>query len=232
MRRFGSSAPNDLPICIDAVARAILDHPFIDLYCLNMRFASVSPWIRKVCRRNIEVTYQLSLTSIPVFQLTPEASDEILDLCNRAYEEDLGHLMATFHGATHVLGRIGERAVTHALWVTRWLQVSDGPFLKTAYVEMVATDKEFRRRGYAKAVMERVVHDVRDYDIAGLSPSSVGYYERLGWEAWIGPLFIRKDDAIEQTPDDEEVMIYRLPKTPELDLSAPLSAEWREGELW
>jgi hypothetical protein len=27
-------------------------------------------------------------------------------------------------------------------------------------------------------------------------------------------------------------MIYRLPQTPVLDLSASLSAEWRAGELW
>jgi hypothetical protein len=29
-----------------------------------------------------------------------------------------------------------------------------------------------------------------------------------------------------------KVMILRLPCTPPLDLDAPLSAEWREGELW
>jgi aminoglycoside 2'-N-acetyltransferase I len=34
------------------------------------------------------------------------------------------------------------------------------------------------------------------------------------------------------TPAEEQVMILRLPKTPPLDPNAPLSAEWREGELW
>lgn len=28
------------------------------------------------------------------------------------------------------------------------------------------------------------------------------------------------------TPRDEDVMILRLPRTPELDVNAPLSAEW------
>jgi hypothetical protein len=28
------------------------------------------------------------------------------------------------------------------------------------------------------------------------------------------------------------VMILRLPRTPPLDLDAPLSIEWREGDLW
>ena len=38
--------------------------------------------------------------------------------------------------------------------------------------------------------------------------------------------------ALQPTPD-ETVMILRLPRTPpDLDLDAPLSAEWRRGELW
>jgi hypothetical protein len=56
-------------------------------------------------------------------------------------------------------------------------------------------------------------------------------YARLGWEFWRGPLFIRRAGRLIPTPD-EEVMILRLPKTPPLDLEAPLSVEWREGELW
>jgi len=45
-------------------------------------------------------------------------------------------------------------------------------------------------------------------------------------------LFIRTENGLLPSPADEEVMILRLSKTPYLDLSAPLSAEWREGELW
>ncbi len=33
-------------------------------------------------------------------------------------------------------------------------------------------------------------------------------------------------------PDDEEAMIFRLPTTPDLDLTVPISIEWREGEIW
>jgi aminoglycoside 2'-N-acetyltransferase I len=70
------------------------------------------------------------------------------------------------------------------------------------------------------------------YQLGGLSPFNVRYYERLGWELWRGPLGIRREHSVEASPDDEQVMIYRLPKTPELDVTAPLSAEWQEGELW
>jgi aminoglycoside 2'-N-acetyltransferase I len=175
---------------------------------------------------------QLELTTVVAEFLGEDTREEVICLCNRAYGEDMRSLMATFHGATHVLGRLQGSLVTHALWVTRWLQVGDAPLLRTAYVEAVATDQEFRRRGLAQAVMEETVEGIQDFDIAGLSPFSVDYYGRLGWELWRGALFIRSGDSVERSPEDEEVMIYRLPRTPELDLSASLSAEWREGELW
>ena len=110
--------------------------------------------------------------------------------------------------------------------------------MRTAYVEGVATEEAYRNRGFATAIMKRVAKEIQDFDLAGLSPFSVTYYERLGWELWRGPLFIRTDDGLLPSPEDEEVMILRLPSDvirphiPDLDLDAPLSAEWREGELW
>lgn len=69
-------------------------------------------------------------------------------------------------------------------------------------------------------------------DLAALFPFSVDGYARLGWEVWRGPRFIRSAQGRLASPPDEEVMILRLPNTPALDLSAPLSAEWRERILW
>ena len=158
---------------------------------------------------------------------------EIVSLCNRAYEQDMQTLLETFVDATHVLGYYNDLFVCHALWVTRYLQVGTNPILRTAYVEAVATEAEYRHRGFASSVMKYLVDEIQDYELAALSPFSVEYYERLGWERWRGPLFIRtKEGNLLPSLDDEEVMILRLPKTPVLDVSAPLSAEWREGELW
>ena len=42
---------------------------------------------------------------------------------------------------------------------------------------------------------------------------------------------IRQDSGLLPTPD-EEIMILPMPQTPPLDLDAPISAEWRVGELW
>jgi len=174
----------------------------------------------------------LQMTTLPSDALTGAQRAAVIDLINRAYEEDLAELFKSFTGATHILGTVGDRLVSHALWVTRRLQVETQPLLRTAYVELVATDPAWQRRGFAAAVMNRVAEDIRDYDIGALSPFSVDYYARLGWERWQGPLFIRKDGALLPTPEDEDVMILRLPRTPALDLHAALSVEWREGEVW
>ena len=72
---------------------------------------------------------------------------------------------------------------------------------------------------------------VADYELAALSPATEGLYARLGWRFWRGPLSIRTETGLIPTPD-EQVMFLRLPKTPPLDDTLPLSAEWRPGEVW
>src|SRR5215204_415230 len=76
---------------------------------------------------------------------------EIVLLCNRAYEADMGTVLETFVDATHVLGYSHDVLVCHALWVTRYLQAGTNPIMRTAYVEAVATEAEYRNRGFASA---------------------------------------------------------------------------------
>ena len=72
---------------------------------------------------------------------------------------------------------------------------------------------------------------VADYELAGLSPATEGLYARLGWRYWRGALSIRTETGLIPTPD-EQIMFLRLPNTPPLDDTLPLSAEWRPGEVW
>jgi hypothetical protein len=46
----------------------------------------------------------------------------------------LTSLFNTFIDATHVLGYAGETIVSHAMWMTRWLQAGESPLLRTAYL--------------------------------------------------------------------------------------------------
>jgi aminoglycoside 2'-N-acetyltransferase I len=154
---------------------------------------------------------------------------EISALCRRAYGQDLSLDDLTVDA--HVIGSCDGHLVSHALWVTRWLQVAAGPLLRTAYVEAVATDPAYQRRGYATRIMRTLADAVQDYDLAALCPAAEGLYLRLGWQYWQGPRSIRSVAGLTPTPE-ETVMILRLPRTPALDLSAPLSAEWRDGEIW
>lgn len=163
--------------------------------------------------------------------LTAEQLTAIHELCNQAYEEDLRFLFTTFSNATHVIGMLGESIVSHAMWVTRWLQTGDNPILRTAYVEMVATEPHFQRRGFATKVMRRLADEISDFELGGLCPAETEFYAKLGWIFWQGPLYVRSTEGLIPTPD-EKVMILRLQNTPTLDLSLPLSAEWREGEVW
>jgi hypothetical protein len=78
-----------------------------------------------------------------------------------------------------------------------------------------------------------------EYDLAALCPADTRLYGHLGWEYWQGPLFIRQVpeppthlEGLIPTPE-ERVMVLRLPRTPPLDMTQSLSAEWRPGgELW
>ena len=166
-------------------------------------------------------------------ELSAHERDEILALCERAYGEDLRPAFDTFVEPVHVLALVEGMVASHALWVTRWLAPKGSAPLRTAYVEAVATHPVYERRGFASAVMRTLVSRVATFQLAALCPSDRGQalYGRLGWERWIGPLSIRQGAGVIETPE-ESVMIYRLPLSPPLDLAAPMSAEWRRGELW
>jgi aminoglycoside 2'-N-acetyltransferase I len=155
----------------------------------------------------------------------------LVDVCSAAYEEPFDPIMRQSRPASHVLGFCDGDLVAHAYWEDRTLEVAGAGLLHTAYVEGVATLPSHQRRGFASAVLRHLATAITDYELAALSPSDPRFYERLGWQLWRGPLAIRSESGLVSTPD-EEVMILLLPRTPRLDLDAPLSANWRPGELW
>jgi len=179
----------------------------------------------------------LHLEVVAVDALNHGTRAEIIDLCELAYGEDLTRLFEELPGSVHVLARDEQGVlVSHAEWVTRWLQPAGHPVLRTAYVEAVATAPEQQGRGYATAVLRHVGEILAAepaWELGALSPSEPAFYARLGWELWRGPLAIRRGKSIEPTPPGGQVMILRLPRTPAtLVTTSLLTAEWRVGELW
>jgi aminoglycoside 2'-N-acetyltransferase I len=119
--------------------------------------------------------------------LSPAQRAAALYLCTRAYAEDYAPFLRSFPDPVHVLASVDGVLVSHALWITRWLQCDGGPLLRTAYVEAVATDPAHRGRGFATAVMRALQAQLLDFDLAVLCPFDERWYTRLGWERWRGP---------------------------------------------
>jgi aminoglycoside 2'-N-acetyltransferase I len=173
---------------------------------------------------------ELTLQMCKSVDVTPDVAQAILEMCSLAYEMDFSSSLI-YENPVHVLGWHGSDLVSHAMWVERWLQIGDEAPRRTAYIEAVATHPDYQKKGYASQVLRHLANAIGDFELAALSPSDAAFYQRLGWELWRGPLSIRTEQGIEPTPG-EEVMILRLPKTGAIDLDAPISAEWRKGEVW
>jgi aminoglycoside 2'-N-acetyltransferase I len=136
-------------------------------------------------------------------------------------------------GGIHVIQEVDGRIVSHASVVERELHVADRP-LRTGYVEAVATDPALQGRGYGTVVMRDVTDRIREsFELGGLGTGAHHFYERLGWVTWRGPAFVRTPDGPVRTPEDEgSILVLPTPASPELDLSAPISCDWRPGDVW
>ncbi len=174
----------------------------------------------------------LRIERISTASLSRSTYAAIVALCDEAYEQPIAPYFEAIGPGEHLLGWIDQTLVSHLMWVERWLQIADGPLLRTAYIELVATAKSAQNRGYATRLLEAVPPLIQEFDIAALGPATENLYLRLGWEFWRGPHSTRKDGALVPTPE-EYVMTLTLARTPpNLDRDLPLSIEWRPGEVW
>jgi aminoglycoside 2'-N-acetyltransferase I len=116
---------------------------------------------------------------------------------------------------------------------TRWLQPEGQPLLKTAYVDAVATLPAFQGRGHGSALMRQLAIAIDgEYAIACLGTEREGFYERLGWQTWRGPLAGRSERGLIPTPGQQGIMILRLSNTPALNLDSTLTIECQEERIW
>jgi len=173
----------------------------------------------------------LAIEHLRSTELTPALAAAVLNVCDAAYETSTAPFFESLGAGDHLLGIRDGVVVSHLMWITRWLQPAGRQPLRTAYVEMVATEPAMQRQGFATALLEKFATLVDDFELAALCPATEGLYARLGWRFWHGPLSARRAGTIVPTPG-ERVMILPLPLTPALDSEQPLSIEWRAGEVW
>jgi len=145
------------------------------------------------------------------------------------FVEDWEHAL----GGMHFLIEDERGPVAHASVVERLLEI-DGTPLRTGYVEAVATRPDSRRRGFGASIVSAATDHIRDvYELGALGTGEFDFYARFGWERWRGQAFVRAQGGVERTPAEEGyIMILRTPRTQGLDLDAPISCDWRSGDVW
>ena len=113
------------------------------------------------------------------------------------------------------------------------LRVAERP-LRTGYVEAVATAPAHQGAGHGTLVMPEVTAWIRErYELGCLGTGRQRFYERLGWRTWLGPSSVGTADGPRPTPDDDGyLMVLATPSSPPLDYAAPISCEWRPGDVW
>jgi len=159
----------------------------------------------------------------------------ISDVCNHANDtEEFDDLFRIYipSGGRHIVGTIDGVVVSHAVVTTRWVQPAGCEPLRTAFVDAVATDPAAQHRGAATTVIARLNQVIDDYEIGCLQTDIPGFYARIGWERWRGPLAGRRDAELVPTPDQHGVMVLPLPSGPPLDLDQLLSIEAQPNRFW
>ncbi|MGH2758654.1 MAG: GNAT family N-acetyltransferase [Actinomycetota bacterium] len=176
----------------------------------------------------------LNVLTLPTEELTAALRESVIQVCIAAHDNAEFRKLFSFipSGGRHFLGCRGAEVVSHAVVTTRWVQPEGERALKTAFVDAVATLPEHQGRGCGGAVMRRLAEDIVDFEIGCLQTDRPSFYERLGWEVWLGPLAGRTEDGPQPTPDQRGVMVLRLPQTPPLDLERGLSIERQPGRIW
>ena len=167
-------------------------------------------------------------------ELPPRILSDLRTLLDRAFEgdfsdDDWDHSL----GGTHVWMAESQEIISHASLVERTL-ICSGTTLQVGYVEAVATTAPRRRRGHGARVMSRIGALIRErYPLGALSTGTYAFYESLGWERWLGPTFVARENGPAHTPDDDgDIMILRTPRSPQLELAGEIICDWRPGDVW
>ena len=136
-------------------------------------------------------------------------------------------------GGTHFVVDIGGEIIGHASVVERELHVGDRP-LRTGYVEAVAVAPDRQGSGLGSLLMGSVTAYIRDrFELGALGTGRHEFYARLGWRTWTGPASVRTSQGMRRTPDEDGyIMVLPTSSSPPLDLTVPISCDWRQGDVW
>ncbi len=141
------------------------------------------------------------------------------------WEHALGgmHALICYHGALIAHGAVVQRRMIHR-----------GAALRCGYLEAVAVREDWRGQGLANAVMDALEQVLRGaYQLGALCSSEAGrpLYVARGWLPWLGTTSVLAPTGLTNTPDDDG-SLFVLPVTVDVDPTADLTCDWRDGDVW
>ena len=179
-----------------------------------------------------------TLRVVQTEDLLPGELSSLTALCEAAFGEPFAGAWERVGPGIHVFAEAEGRSIAHAMVVDRRLYLGHEPdlALDVGYVEHVASLPELQGAGHGTSVMREVGRIIADeYVLGALATGSNPFYERLGWETWQGPTFVRMADGqrVRSADEDGHVMVLRTDRTPApLDLQGPIAIDWRAEEPW
>ena len=147
------------------------------------------------------------------------------ELTDTDWDHALGgmHALIWHHGAIIAHGAVVQRRLLYR-----------GAALRCGYVEAVAVREDWRGQGLAIAILDACEQVIRGgYQLGALSSSDRGrrLYTLRGWLPWDGPTSVLAPTGMTRTPDDDG-SVFVLPIGISLDATAPLTCDWRDGDVW
>jgi aminoglycoside 2'-N-acetyltransferase I len=153
--------------------------------------------------------------------------DEVFD--GEMTDDDWEHAL----GGMHAVAWHGASVIGHASVIQRRL-VHGGRALRTGYVEGVGVRPDWQRQtigGQMMGALERIIESSYDIGALGATDEAVRLYEGRGWIRWLGPTSALTPDGVVRTPDEDD-SVYVLPLRTTLELTAGLTCDWRDGDVW
>jgi aminoglycoside 2'-N-acetyltransferase I len=148
-----------------------------------------------------------------------------IEFTDADWEHCLGgmHALICVHGALIAHGAVVQRRIIY-----------ENRALRCGYLEAVVVREDWRGQGLAMAVMDGLEQVVRGaYQLGALSSSEAGrhMYASRGWLPWRGPSSVLAPAGVTRTPDDDR-SLFVLPVSVELDTTAEITCDWRDGDVW
>ncbi len=168
-------------------------------------------------------------------QLTDELVGEIRRLFDAAFEGEFSDAdWAHTTGGVHAVVFDDDHVICHGSVVARVLVVGDRPVI-AGYVEGVATAPSRQREGHGSRVMRALAEVLaKSFEFGALATGEHDFYERLGWERWLGPTFVsRANGSVVRTEEEDDgIMVLPLGLPEGLDKTVSLTCEERCGDDW